>query len=366
MEKNEKTSLSLIKISQFKRLEITNPKTFFHLIYTFSNNDYLLESLQCSKDFKNQYQIRKKIPNKDEYDIKLEFQLEIFNSFCLIKDLFIAKYEEYINIYKFINNNTDYFLKQKIIIEPIHPSICNNGFFMKIIKQNKKYENNNEVIDILIQPNRNIKNYFRIYRTDKNTNFNFHDKILINDGDEPGFIFIDEKNNNLLSFIDKANDEKDPNSKSYILKYDLFTYEKINCIIIKDLKKFNSALGYRQELKIYKNSFLYIHNKTIKVFSLDELKHNYFQIVNMKNIMFYQCSEISYIDNTLFIAQSNNKNDDISYLKQYNLDEDSLELKKIDSIEIKGFIKDILNYINGYIIRYISSDNEIKYILLYK
>ena len=64
MEKNEKNSSSLIKISQFKRLEINNPKTFFHLIYTFPNNDYLLESLQYTKDFKNQYQIRKKFQIK--------------------------------------------------------------------------------------------------------------------------------------------------------------------------------------------------------------------------------------------------------------------------------------------------------------
>ena len=77
---------------------------------------------------------------------------------------------------------------------------------MKIIKQNIKYENNNKIIDIFIQPNRNIKNYFRIYRSDENTNFNFYDKILINDGDEPGFIFIEQKNNNLLSFVEKATD----------------------------------------------------------------------------------------------------------------------------------------------------------------
>ena len=237
---------------------------------------------------------------------------------------------------------------------------------MKIIKQNKKYENNNEIIDILIQPNRNIKNYFRIYRTNENTNFIFHNKILINDGDDPGFIFIDEKNNNLLSFVEKATDDKNINSQSYILKFDLFSYEKINSIIIKDLKKFNSPLGYRQELKIYKNSFLFIHNKTIKIFSLEQLKNNYFQIVNWKKIMFYQCSEISHIDNTLLIGQNNNKNDQKSYLKQYILDEESLELKKMDSIEIQGFIEDILKYINVYIIKYINSNNEVKYMLLYK
>ena len=366
MEKKCKNSSPLIKISQFKKLEISNPKTFYQLIYKFSNNDYLLECLKYTKDFKNQYQIRKQIPNSDKFDIKLEFQLEAFNTYSLINDLFIVKYEEYINIYQFINNNTDYYLKQKIIIENIFPSICYNGFFMKIIKQNKKYENNNEIIDILIQPNRNIKNYFRIYRTNENTNFIFHNKILINDGDDPGFIFIDEKNNNLLSFVEKATDDKNINSQSYILKFDLFSYEKINSIIIKDLKKFNSPLGYRQELKIYKNSFLFIHNKTIKIFSLEQLKNNYFQIVNWKKIMFYQCSEISHIDNTLLIGQNNNKNDQKSYLKQYILDEESLELKKMDSIEIQGFIEDILKYINGYIIKYINSNNEVKYMLLYK
>ena len=99
--------------------------------------------------------------------------MNLYNAYSLINDLFIVKYEEYINIFKFIKYNNDYYLKQQIIIEPIKPSICYNGFLMKIIKQNKKYKNNNEIIDILIQPNRNIKNYFIIYRTNKYYIFEF-------------------------------------------------------------------------------------------------------------------------------------------------------------------------------------------------
>ena len=150
------------------------------------------------------------------------------------------------------------------------------------------------------------------------------------------------------------------------MKYDLFTYKKINSIIIKDLNKFNSPNGFRQELKIYKNSFLFIHNTIVKVFSLDELSKNYFQIVNSRNILSYQCSTTSHIDNTLLIAQINNKNFGYSYIKQYILNEKSLELIGIDSIEIKGFIKGILNYIDGYIIVTVDSDNEVKYTLLQK
>ena len=81
--------------------------------------------------------------------------------------------------------------------------------------------------------------------------------------------------------------------------------------------------------------------------------------------MAYQCSTISHIDNSLLIAQSNNKKVDSSYIKQYILDEESLELKEKDSIEIEGFIKDIYNYIDGYIIKFINAkDNKEKYILL--
>lgn len=366
MINNESNLFPLIKISNFKKKEISNPKIFFHLIYTFYNKDYLFESLQYTKDLKIKYEIRKQHSNKEEFETKLSFELNLYNAYSLINDLFIVKYEEYINIYKFIKDNTDYYLKQQIIIEPIKPSICYNGFLMKIIKQNKQYNNNNEIIDILIQPNRNIKNYFRIYRTDENNNFNFHKKILINDGDDPGFIFVNEKNNKLFSFIEKATDDKNKDSKSYILNYNLFNYEKINYIEIKDLKQFNSNYGYRQELKIYQNSFLFIHNKNIRIFSIDELNRNYFQIVNIQKIKLYQCSAISHIDNSLFIAQSNNIKGDKSYIKQYILEKDSLELTEIDSIEINGFIEDIFNYINGYIIKYINSNNDAKYILLYK
>ena len=362
MLKNELNTPCLNKISNFKKIEISNPKEFYHLIHTFSNNDYLVESLQYTDNIK--YEIRTKKTNDENLEIKLKFELEPFYNYSVINDLFIVKYDDYINIYKFINNNTEYYLKQKIIIDEIGPSLSYNGYFMKIIKQNIKYENNNEIIDIFIQPNRNIKNYFRIYRSDENTNFNFYDKILINDGDEPGFIFIEQKNNNLLSFVEKATDNTDPNSKSCIIKYDLFTYKKINSIIIKDLKKIKSPYGYRQELKIYKNSFLFIHNKIIKIFSLEELNKNYFQIVNSRNILAYQCSTISHIDNSLLIAQSKNNTNNYSYIRQYDLDEESLELKEKDSIEIEGFIKDIYNYIDGYIIKFININNEIKYILL--
>ena len=362
MLKNELNTPCLNKISNFKKIEISNPKEFYHLIHTFSNNDYLVECLQYTDNIK--YEIRTKKTNDENLEIKLKFELEPFYNYSVINDLFIVKYDDYINIYKFINNNTEYYLKQKIIIDEICPILSYNGYFMKIIKQNIKYENNNEIIDIFIQPNRNIKNYFRIYRSDKNTNFNFYDKILINDGDEPGFIFIEQKNNNLLSFVEKATDNTDPNSKSCIIKYDLFTYKKINSIIIKDLKKIKSPYGYRQELKIYKNSFLFIHNKVIKIFPLDELNQNYFQIVNSRNILAYQCSTISHIDNSLLIAQSKNNTNNYSYIRQYDLDEESLELKEKDSIEIEGFIKDIYNYIDGYIIKFININNEIKYILL--
>ena len=365
MIKNELISPQLFKLSNFKKIEIENPKEFFHLIYTFSNNDYLFESLEYNDIIK--YEVRNKKDNQEELEIKLKFELEPFNSYSVINDLFITKYDEYIKIYEFKNNNSEYKLKQQIIIDEIGPSLSYNGFFMKVIKQNKKYKNNSEIIDILIQPNRNIQNYFRIYRSDENGNFNFYDKILINDGDEPGFIFVDEKHDNLLSFVEKATDETNPNSKSKILKFDLFTYKILNSIIIKDLKKFKSPFGYRQELKMYKNSFLFIHNKIIKIFSLDELNNNYFQIVNSRNILAYQCSTISHIDNSLLIAQSNNKKVDSSYIKQYILDEESLELKEKDSIEIEGFIKDIYNYIDGYIIKCINTNNnKVKYILLYK
>ena len=356
----------IIKLRNFKKINDINPKTLFHLIYTFSNNDYLLESLKCTEDFKLNYEIRAKKLNEEKFDIKLKFQLESFNNSSLINDLFIIKYDDYINIYQFTNNNTEYFLKQQIMIDQVYPGISCSGFFIKTIKQNKKYENNNDIIDILIQPNRNIKNYFILYRSDENTKFYYYDKIIINDGDDPGFIFIDEKHNNLLSFVEKATDNINLKSQSYILKYDLFTYKKINSIIIKDLNKFNSPNGFRQELKIYKNSFLFIHNTIVKVFSLDELSENYFQIVNSRNILSYQCSTTSHIDNTLLIAQINNKNFGYSYIKQYILNEKSLELIAKDSIEIKGFIKGILNYIDGYIIVTVDSDNEVKYTLLQK
>ena len=326
----------------------------------------LFESIKSTEDFKLSYEVKEKKGNEEIFEVKLKFQLKSFNNSSLINDLFIVKYDDYINIYQFINNNTEYCLKQQIIIDEIFPSISYNGYFMKIIKQNKKYDNNNDIIDILIQPNRNIKNYFKIYRSDKNTIFYYYDKILINDGDDPGYIFTDEKHNNLLSFIDKATDNININSKSRIIKYDLFTYKKINSIIIKDLNKFNSPNGYRQELKIYKNSFLFIHNNLIKIFSLEELNKNYFQIVNSRNILSYQCSAISHIDNSLLIAQINKNNFGYSYLKQYILNEKSLELIEKDSIEIKGFIKGILNYIDGYIIVCLDSDNQVKYLLLQK
>ena len=363
MLKNELIPPQLIKISNFKKLEISEPKTFFQLIYTFPNNDYLFESLQYFDTIK--YEIRTKKPNQKELEMKLKFELEQFFNYSVINYLFIAKYDDYINIYKFINNNSEYYLKQKIIIDEICPSLSYNGYFMKTIKQNQKYENNNEIIDIIIQPNRNIKNYFRIFRSDENTNFKFYDKILINDGDELGFIFIDAKNNNLLSFVEKANDT-DPNSKSIILKYDLFTYKQLKSIIIKDLKKYNSQFGYRQELKIYKNSFLFIHNNVIKIFSLEELRQNIFQIVNSRNILGYQCSTISHIDNSLLIAQGKIDKLDFSYIRQYILDDESLELIETDSIKIEVFIKDIFNYIDGYIIKYININNEVKFTLLYK
>ena len=41
---DEIISSQLIKLSILKKLEIENPKEFFQLIYTFSNNDYLFES----------------------------------------------------------------------------------------------------------------------------------------------------------------------------------------------------------------------------------------------------------------------------------------------------------------------------------
>ena len=57
---------------------------------------------------------------------------------------------------------------------------------------------------------------------------------------------------------------------------------------------------------------------------------------------------------------------DYSYIRQYILDEESLELIEKDSIKFEGFIKDIFNYIDGYIIKYINIKNEVKYTLLYK
>jgi hypothetical protein len=230
----------IIKISKLNRVEISDPKKFFHLIYTFSNNDLLFKSLTSTVDLKDKFEIRKKIipeisssqmskPNssneKEEFETKLRFELDIYQSYFLINDLLIVKYEEFINIYEFTNDNTAYALKQQIVIDTEKPSICFNGFFMKVIKQNEKYENKKDIIDILIQPNRKISNYFRIYRINENNNsFNLYKKIIINDGDDPGFIFIYE--NNLFSFIEKATDSNNKKTKSYLLKYDLYSYEK--------------------------------------------------------------------------------------------------------------------------------------------
>jgi len=355
----------IIKISKFNRVEISDPTTFFHLIYIFSNNDLLFKCLIPSKDLKDKFEIRKKINSNEEFETKLEFELDIYQNSFLINDLFIVKYEDYINIYEFTNDNTEYTLKQQIVIESEKPSICYNGFFMKVIKQNEKYENNKEIIDILIQPNRNIPNYFRIYRINENdNNFNLYKKIIINDGDEPGFIFIYK--NNLFSFVEKATDSENKKTKSYIVKYDLFNYEKIKKINIKDLKKFNSQFGFRQELLMYNECFLYIYNKVIKIFSMKELENDYFQIVNSRNIKFYEYSSISHIDNSLFIAQSNDFNGSKSFIKQYIINNESLDLIEIDSIIIEGLIKDIYKYYNGYVFQYLDLNNDYKYILLYK
>ena len=364
---------TFIKISKFNRLEISNQKAFFHLIYTFSNNDLLFKCLISTIDLIDKFEIRKKTkPEKsqisnsnEEFETKLRFELDIYQSYFLINDLLIVKYEEYINIYEFINDNTEYGLKQQIRIDNEKPSICYNGFFMKVIKQNEKYENNKDIIDILIQPNRKIANYFRIYRNKENNNsFNLYKKIIINDGDDPGFIFIYK--NNLFSLVEKATDNNNKKSKSYILKYNLYNYERIKKIIIKDLKKFNTQFGFRQELVIYKDCFLYIYNKVIKIFSMKELENDYFQIVNSRNIKFYEYSSISHIDNSLLIAQSNDMNGGKSYIKQYILNNESLELIEIDSIIIEGLIKDIYKSYNGYIFRYLDLNNDYKYILLYK
>jgi hypothetical protein len=361
------------KISKFNRKEITDPNTFFHLIYTFSNNDFLFKCLTSTIDLKDKFEIRKKINSEasqlsnstEEFETKLEFELDIYQSYFLINDLLIVKYEEFINIYEFTNDNTAYALKQQIVIDTEKPSICFNGFFMKVIKQNEKYENKKDIIDILIQPNRKISNYFRIYRINENNNsFNLYKKIIINDGDDPGFIFIYE--NNLFSFVEKATDSNNKKTKSYLLKYDLYSYEKKKKIIIKDLKKFNTQFGFRQELVIYKECFLYIYNKVIKIFSMKELENDYFQIVNSRNIKFYEYSSISHIDNSLFIAQSNDVNGSKTYIKQYTLNNESLELIEIDSIIIEGLIKDIYKSYNGYVFRYLDSNNDYKYILLYK
>lgn len=355
----------IIKISKFNRVQISDPKTFFHLIYSFSNNDLLFKCLIPNSDLKDKFEIRKKINSNEEFETKLKFELDIYQNSFLINDLFIVKYEDYINIYEFSNDNTEYALKQQIVIESEKPSICYNGFFMKVIKQNEKYENNKEIIDILIQPNRKIPNYFRIYRINENdNNFNLYKKIIINDGDEPGFIFIYK--NNLFSFVEKATDSENKKSKSYILKYDLFNYEKIKKINIKDLKKFNSQFGFRQELLMYKECFLYIYNKVIKIFSMKELENDYFQIVNSRNIKFYEYSSISHIDNSLFISQSNDFNGSKSFIKQYIINNESLDLIEIDSIIIEGLIKDIYKYYNGYVFQYLDLNNDYKYILLYK
>lgn len=65
MINNESNLFPLIKISNFKKKEISNPKIFFHLIYTFYNKDYLFESLQYTKDLKIKYEIRKQHSNKE-------------------------------------------------------------------------------------------------------------------------------------------------------------------------------------------------------------------------------------------------------------------------------------------------------------
>ena len=134
----------IIKISKFKRVEISDPKKFFHLIYTFSNNDYLFKCLGSTVDMKDKFEVRKKTSpesskiSSEEFETKLTFELDIYQSYFLIIDLLIVKYEEYINIYEFTNDNTAYGLKQQIIIDNEKPSICFNGYFMKVIKQLNK------------------------------------------------------------------------------------------------------------------------------------------------------------------------------------------------------------------------------------
>ena len=150
--------------------------------------------------------------------------------------------------------------------------------------------------------------------------------------------------------------------------YDLDNYKKVNCIYINDLKKFNINNAYREELRLYKNVFLYIHNKKIKIFSMEELYKNYFQIVNEYNILSYQCSSVFNVDDTLLIAQSEDflKRDKAS-IKQYKLKDDILELVEIGGIDImNGFVQDIMDYAEGFIVKITTKINEDKYILYYK
>ena len=141
--------------------------------------------------------------------------------------------------------------------------------------------------------------------------------------------------------------------------------EKIKRIDIRDMDRLKSIYGYRRELLIYQNSFIFIHNNKVRVFSLDDLKQNICQIINVQNIKQYLYSNISHIDSSLFIAQSNDVNGNKSYIKQYILDNESLELKEIDTLEINGRVKDIFNYRNGYIIE-TNVHDDIRYILLYQ
>lgn len=365
---NEVKNLKIVNISSLNKFVIPDPKKFFYLLHTFDNGDYLFCSILTSKNSKIKYEIRPyeyKFKNHQISKPKLEFELDIPNNYSLVNNLYFAKFDEEIQVHEFINNNTEIQLKQTIVIDSIKPSICFNGYFLKIINQPNK-----NIKDILIQPNRNLKNYFRVYRSKNGGNFFYYKKLFINEGDEPGYIFVDIPKNKLLSFINKATLEEKNNkiTKSYILMYDLDSYKKINNIYINDLKKFNITDAYREELRLYKNVFLYIHNTKIKLFSMEEIYKNYFQIVNEYNILNYQCSFVNNLDDTLLIAQSKDfyKGDKTS-IKQYKLNDELLELEEIGGIDIKnGFVKDIMDYVEGFIVKITTMNNKDKYILYYK
>ena len=53
--------------------------------------------------------------------------------------------------------------------------------------------------------------------------------------------------------------------------YDMLCCEKIKRIDIKDMVRLKSIYGFRRELLIYHNSFIFIHNNKVRVFSLDDL-----------------------------------------------------------------------------------------------